>query len=802
MVSLSLCLLLVENQTAETLTEHQAGVVNVEHDWAVVEPCSSRNVDDDPGVGDHLAYIIYTSGSTGKPRGVMVTHANLSHYVHAIAAPSGLTRGDVYLHTASFSFSSSVRQLLVPLTHGSAVFVASSDQIREPRALLDAVKQHAVTIMDLVPAHWRSCTQALAHLDATARAALLDNNLRMILSASEPLLSDLPRIWRRQFASRVKFVNMFGQTETTGIVSCYPLPEEDDDQIRVVSIGRPIANTQVHLLDQSLQPVPVGTPGEICIGGGGVGRGYVNLPALTAERFVRDPFHGAGERRLYKTGDLGRIRPDGNIEFLGRMDQQVKIRGSRVELGEIEAVLAEHPAIGQGIVVARERSAGDFRLVAYLVPTGETIPAADELRSFLKSRLPDHMVPAAFVTMAQLPLTPTGKIDRRALPDADDQRPDFGVPYVRASDPLEDVLVQIWEELLNVRPVGVHDNFFDLGGDSLLAVQMVLRIEEMTGTRLPIGLLFDAASIEHVAAALVNKEKLDFRSPIVTLQSGGSRTPIFFDSGDYHGGGFYCLNLARHLGAAQPFYLLKSHGLDGGHVPRTIEGMAVSYLETLRSFRPNGPYILGGFCNGGLTTFEMARRLQADGQAVELVILIEAGAPNHRLRHLHRMIQRLDSWFSLDPERAIRWHHNLRHYDKRLEDLWQMSSRARWVFMREWIVRRLRGFGPKDAAGPSQASAIQAGSTAIQAPSMADESTGQAYRRAVAGFIPRPYRGRVVLLRAAEAQLSASDDPTMGWSRVAPDCEVHVIPGGHVTALTRHVQSVAEPLRATLATLG
>ncbi len=794
-----LALLLVENRTADTLGNHHTPVLNLERDRAEVEQRSARNVDE-PSVDDRLAYVIYTSGSTGTPRGVMITHANLCHYVRAIRLPIGLTSEDVYLHTASFSFSSSVRQFLVPLSHGATLVVASSEQIREPLALLEAVKRHAVTIMDLVPAYWRSCTHALSGLEPGKRAALLDNQLRVILSASEPLLSDLPRIWASEFGCTARCVNMFGQTETTGIVSCYPIrPEDGDGQIRVVSIGRAIANTEIHLLDRGMQPVPVDTPGEIYIGGGGIGRGYLNRPELTAKRFVRDPFNEDADRRLYRTGDLGRCRPDGNIEFLGRLDQQVKIRGSRVELGEIEAVLAEHPAIAQGIVAARKRPAGDMRLVAYLVPVGSGTPSTDELRRYLKSKLPDHMVPAAYLTLERLPLTATGKIDRRALPDAPDQRGDLSVPYVRARNPLEHVLVQIWEELLNVRPVGVHDNFFDLGGDSLLAVQMLLRVAEATGTRLSIERLFDDASVEHIAEALVYHEELDFRSPIITLQAGESLTPIFFDSGDYHGGGFYCLNLARHLGPDQPFYLLKSHGLDGGHVPRTIEEMATAYLSTLRAFRPKGPYILGGFCNGGLTTFEMARRLQADGEAVELVILIEAVAPTHRFRRLHGMIQRFDLWVSLDPERAIRWHYNLRHYDTRLEELGHMASRDRAAFIRNWIIRRVKAFRSRPT--PSRAvadSTPRPEASAAPAPSNIDESTVLAYRRAVAGFIPRPYQGRVVLLRAAEAPLLRPDDPTLGWCRVAPDCEVHVIPGGHVTALTRNIEAVAEALEATL----
>jgi amino acid adenylation domain-containing protein/FkbM family methyltransferase len=318
--------------------------------------------------GSNLAYVIYTSGSTGKPKGVMLTHDNLGCYVQSMRRATGVRPTDIYLHTASISFSSSVRQLLVPLSAGASVVIATIDEIRDPIELFTKIKQLGVTVIDIVPSHWRGCVDALRSLPSAARAELLENNLRLILSASEPLLSDLPRAWRFEFNHPAQLRNMLGQTETAGIVATYPIVPDNDSQIGVVPLGKPIDGARIYLLDAMLQPAAAGESGEICVGGPTVGLGYLNHPELTAERFPRDPFTESSAARLYRTGDLGRLTIDGTLEFRGRIDNQVKIRGHRVEPAEVESALLESRGVREAAVIAAEVEPGNSRLVAYVAP--------------------------------------------------------------------------------------------------------------------------------------------------------------------------------------------------------------------------------------------------------------------------------------------------------------------------------------------------------------------------------------------------------------------------------------------------
>ena len=349
------------------LPPHDARVVVLDTEWPTISQCSATNLPTSADEGN-LAYVIYTSGSTGRPKGVMITHGNVGHYVQSVRGPVGVNSADSYLHTASISFSSSVRQLMLPLSLGAKVIIATTDQIRDQLALFELIKQQAVTVIDLVPSYWRSCIQSLATMEPAERESLLSNNLRLILSASEPLPSDVPRDWMFGFRHQARLMNMFGQTETAGIVATYPIPRVYEDNVRVMPIGRPIPHTQIHLLDSNLQPVPAGFPGEVHIGGKGIGRGYLNHPELTAAKFVPDPFSNVPGARLYKTGDLGRVASDGSIQFLGRMDNQVKIRGHRVEPGEIEVLLRQLAPVEDALVIARKEGANEPRLVAYVVP--------------------------------------------------------------------------------------------------------------------------------------------------------------------------------------------------------------------------------------------------------------------------------------------------------------------------------------------------------------------------------------------------------------------------------------------------
>ncbi|MBD0319020.1 MAG: amino acid adenylation domain-containing protein, partial [Gemmatimonadetes bacterium] len=468
---------------------------------ALDEVLGSTN-DHDPAVPsapESLAYVIYTSGSTGRPKGVMVTHGNLRHYLPAIAAATGVAADDVYLHTASIAFSSSVRQLFVPLSLGGTVVIASRREVGDPRLLLEAVKERGVTVMDLVPSYWRNCVEVLEAADD--RAALLDNALRLVLSASEPLPAELPRRWTA-LGHPAALINMFGQTETSGIATVYPVRDAAELRRPVVPIGRPIAGTQIYLLDANGRAVPAGVPGELCIAGEGVARGYLNRPELNAEKFVPNPFGEHG--RLYRTGDLARFGADGTLEFLGRGDNQVKIRGFRVETEEVEAALRRSPAVREALVTARRDDAGDQRLVAYVV--GDA--SAAELRALLRSTLPDYMVPSAWVALPALPRTPNGKVDRSALPAPELLREGLGGGYMAPRTPVEEILAGVWAEVLGVDRVGVEDNFFELGGHSLLAVRAATRIRAALRTEVPMRRLFETPTIAGLVDALRPAEPL------------------------------------------------------------------------------------------------------------------------------------------------------------------------------------------------------------------------------------------------------------------------------------------------------
>ena len=380
-------ILLTQKNLLKQLSPNGAKVVFLDSDWSQISEQSSENLSG-TAPNENLAYIIYTSGSTGKPKGAMITHGNLGHYVQSLSGAIGLQDTDRYLHTASISFSSSVRQLMMPLSKGAAIVLATSGQIRNPLSLLETVKVKEVTVVDFVPSYWRNFLYALDNASEEKANSLLNNNLRLMLSASEPLPSDILRRLAAKFKPDVKIINMLGQTETTGIISVNLIENPSELKDGIVCVGRPIGNTRIYLLDSSLNPTPFGAPGEIYIGGKGIGRGYLNNPQLTAERFIANPFSRKTGESLYKTGDLGRYNSEGKIEFLGRIDGQVKIRGHRIEPEEIEVVLRQYEGVRDAVVAARDDSQDGQKLVAYIVPEAANAPTIEGRERYL---LPNNM---------------------------------------------------------------------------------------------------------------------------------------------------------------------------------------------------------------------------------------------------------------------------------------------------------------------------------------------------------------------------------------------------------------------------
>jgi len=454
-------------------------------------------------IAGDLAYVVYTSGTTGHPKGALIARSNLAHYVQVLSEPLAISSDDAYLHTAAMGFSSSMRQWFLPLSHGARVVVASNDERRDPLALFDLIRREGVTIVDLVPSHWRNCLHALGEPEVKQRRELLANKVRLCLSASEPLTSDIPRTWSGDWKLPGCFVNMFGHTETCGIISTFPVATVDDKAL--VPLGRPLANTRIYLLDEQNQPVPWGEVGEACVGGPGVGPGYLNRNEITRRQFLPDPFVADPSARIYRTGDLARYLPDGNLEYVSRRDGQVKIRGHRVEVAEIEAILSRHDSIRACAVAIRSSAGGDQQLVAYIVPRTAAAPTRETLRSYVTGLLPAHMIPSAFVVLRELPMTPTGKLDRNALPAPEgDGR---AAPDRKTTNgPIEAALAGIWQSVLGVAEVGAGDNFFDLGGHSLLATRLMTRVWNAFRVQLPMRVLFEAPTVAEFARALIANE--------------------------------------------------------------------------------------------------------------------------------------------------------------------------------------------------------------------------------------------------------------------------------------------------------
>jgi aspartate racemase len=574
------------------------------------EACSNPLLD----VGaDDLAYVLFTSGSTGQPKGVAVRHASIARLVFGNDYTKfGPDR--VFLQLAPVSFDASTFELWGALLHGAKLVIAPPS-LPDFRHLEELLQRHRVTTL------WLTATlfnQVVDHYPQALRG------VAEVLTGGEAL--SVQHICRAQatLGSRVQLINGYGPTECTTFATCYRIPPQLAPATASIPIGRPIANTQVYVLDKRRVPVPIGVPGELYLGGPGLARGYLNRPELTAECFVAHPFDDAPGARLYRTGDLCRWRADGNLEFLGRLDDQVKLRGYRIELGEIEAALNQHPAVAQSAVALREDSPGDKRLVAFFVSAGTVALDFNDLTHHLRTRLPGYMVPSAIVPLEAFPLTPSGKVNRQRLESLPlawaPPTPERQVPR----NPMEAVLHAVWRELLNGRPFGVRDDFFALGGHSLLAVTMVARVEQLCGRKLPLAKVFERATIEHLSQVLLQEPEVrQEESLLVKVQAGGDKRPLFFLHGDFLGGGFYCLKLARQLGADQPFYALSPHGVSGPRLLTTVQAMAADHLERVRSVQPDGPYLLGGYCHGALVSFEMAQQLHAQGQKVDLLVLLD-----------------------------------------------------------------------------------------------------------------------------------------------------------------------------------
>jgi amino acid adenylation domain-containing protein len=708
-----------------------------------------------PSTGDSIAYVIYTSGSTGKPKGVMVPHRGV---IRLFRGSNFLNIGpaDVVAQTLNPCFDASVQEIWGALLHGARLVILDNEVLLSPRRFKQALQEYKITA-------WMTTT-ALFNLMAHEVPEAFAKLTYVVFGGEAADPKSVSRVL--QHGAPTHLFNAYGPTEASVVTTCLDIKNLENEAISV-SIGRPISNTTVYLLDQFGTAVPIGVVGELYIGGPGVAHGYVNAPELTSERFVVNPFSEEPGARLYRTGDLARWLPDGTIEFVGRTDHQIKIRGFRIELGEIEAVLKQHPAVVQATVVLGEDN-GEKRLLAYAA--GDLSKLTEEsVRTFLTQKLPDYMLPSAIVTMEELPFDANGKIDRRALPEA--LRIDPGKETVAPRDALEAQLLAIWQKALELTTFGVTDNFFELGGHSLLAVRIFSEIERCLGRKLPVATFFQAPTVEALANVLRQQTQEKRLSALVAIQPFGSRPP-FFNVHDGYGSAIYYGLLAGRLGPEQPFYGFLARNKDGAVLQLTsIETIAEYYIDEMLQVRPVGPYYLGGFCLGGVIAFEMARQLHAAGQQVALLILFDTDNPAMPRRR-YTMWERLRQHTLLLKNTSLR--------QKLQTTVGRVKSHAnRW---RKSLL--------KQASIGRQPSLYEI------------FGTERILHRAQAAYRPQPYPGKVTLILPENDFEGYELLPDRGWTELSDGgIEIHHIPGGHGSMFKRpYVDYLADRVTTCLRT--
>jgi len=682
-----------------------ARVLCLDSDWQQV---GSEAVDNLPAIAspEDVMYVIFTSGSTGRPKGVQVPHRSVVNVLAFMAGELQLGPKDVFPNLASCAWDMSVPELYLPLITGGQGLIVRREFTYDGAALAEQLRRNGATVLHATPATWNLL------LDA----GLECKGLKRVCGADKISID----LCKRILASGGEFYNFFGPTETT-VWSTFNVVRSPMERN---VIGRPLANTEVYVLDRFLRPVPVGVIGEICIGGEGVTLGYLGDEHLTTAKFVQDPYGKRPGKPLYRTGDLGRYLPDGRIEFCGRSDNQLKIRGFRVELGEIEAVVAQYPSVKECVVVASANDLTDTHIVAYVTAAPESVVDCDALREWTKQRLPHHMIPQSWVPLAALPLSANGKLERSQLPEPGhsvELRGYRGAPHT----PLESTLLLAWEQVLGLTGVGVNDNFFDLGGHSLLAVKLIAKIEKLVGHKVPLATLIHGQTVAEMARRLEQGTDMSTCEPLVTeLQGNNGKVPFFAIAAPGVRTLGYAL-LARHLGPEQPFYKVQAQApvaRDRLLTPGELNTLATQYIQGIRTIQPDGPYCIGAMCAGCRISEKMILQLEAAGEKVAFFTVF-------------------DTWVIENVNRPWLW--KIFYYQQRLRLFWKLNSNEKLQKVRSTIgnrIRRLAGKNPNNRTQTNWQEALWP-----------------------KNYTPLAFQAPIVLFRRRKQPFYYINDPKMGW---------------------------------------
>jgi amino acid adenylation domain-containing protein len=761
-------LILTQSKLRESLPA-DCNALYLDTDWPKTLPQNAAQAGSNPDCdlnAGNLAYVIYTSGSTGQPKGVEITHRSVVNLLCSMSRKPGMTANDTLVAVTTLSFDIAALELFLPLSVGAKLVIASRDQASNGALLLEQLIESRATVIQATPVTFRMLIEA----------GWKGQPAMKVLCGGE----ELPRDLANQILVRSTALwNMYGPTETTIWSSTLQVEPGDGP----VPIGQPIDNTQFHILDAAGKLTPIGVAGELHIGGSGLARAYFNRPDLTAEKFVWNDLGGNQSVRLYKTGDLVRRRADGNIDFLGRLDNQVKLRGLRIELGEIEARLRTHPGVGECVVTARTGEAGDKQIVAYIAPERDFTPDAEQLRKLLRNTLPEYMVPAAFVMLEKLPLTPNGKIDRKALPAPELNRSTSQPSYVAPRTPIEEALAEIWRTVLGLKQIGVRDDFFALGGHSLQATRLINEIRKSFDHKLSVPLFFQNPTIEGTARVLSEDQHGNVKCQSIPLSPGSSEGTLFFLDA-----GVGLCRLARRVISGPASFAtavgLPAAAFRSASVNRladlpSLESLAAAHVNLIRARHTSGPCLLAGYSFGGVLAFEVAHQLEREGIHVKAILL-------------------LDSW-----ARAPLWWEKLRVLSRDRDR--PLSFRARH------LLSRLRNKFAEGKAGRAPVSTPDR--PASPALEQANVIFGEVEPGLYVGLLRgirrnyqyRPLDSRAILFRCQDDLYSTyAIDGKMGWGRLfTQGIDLVETPGDHSSLLQDpHLQELAERIDYHLKHLG